>query len=71
MIITLLQDLSEGTTDAVIISKNSTSEEIQEKINEAKEQKEYDWQWEDLEEALPGDCEIVTCWSGNLNKIYY
>lgn len=63
-----LKDLAEGCVDAVIIAKTSTAEDIKEAIMKAKENPEY--QWEDLVNTLPDDCEIVDKWSG-IEEIYY
>lgn len=72
MIITILNDLETGETDAVIVSETSSSEEIQTCINNAKAEKEYEWQFDDLVNSLPGDCVIYTKWAGlELNKITY
>lgn len=68
--IILLNDLSEDTTDAVIIAKISTAKDVEKAIQSAKAEKEYDWQFEDLVEALPKDCRIVSRWSG-IEKAYY
>lgn len=69
----LLKDLCEDCVDAVIISKNDnmTAENIQKNIDKMKEQKEYDWQWEDIVESLPQDCEIYTRWQDDVGIITY
>lgn len=59
----LLNDLETGETDAVIIAESSTVDQIQKAIVGAKAEKESEWQWEDVEAALPEDCEIVSRWS--------
>lgn len=71
MIITLLKDLSTGEVDAVIVSESTSSEQIQEVINNAKAEKECEWQWDDLVECLPDDCNIVSKWSRELYEIVY
>lgn len=65
----LLKDLSDGSVDAVIVSKTSTKEEIEDAIIAAKQKDGYDWN--DIIEALPNDCECYDIWSSNLEKIYY
>lgn len=69
--ITLLKDLTEDCVDAVIVSQTTTSKEIEDCIQHAKEIKDMDWQFEDLLEALPSDCEITTRWSGELGCAWY
>ena len=64
----LLKDLSEDSVDAVIIAETSTEEEIESAICKAKEKDDY--QWEDLVEALPDDCQIYDKWA-DLKNIYY
>lgn len=68
----LLKDLSKDCVDAVIISKNDnmTAQEIQDSINKTKEQYEYDWQWEDIVNSLPKDCEIYDIWK-DLETVVY
>lgn len=60
----LLKDLSEECVDAVIVSKNDniTAQEIQERIDRMKERTNYRWQWADILESLPRDCEIYDKW---------
>ena len=67
MKIYFLKDLCEDCIDAVIIAKNDniTAENIQKNIDKMKEQKEYDWQWEDIVESLPQGCEIYDRWQNN------
>lgn len=69
----LLKDWCEDCVDAVIVSKNDnmTAENIQKNIDKMKEQKEYDWQWEDIVESLPQDCEIYTRWQDDVGIITY
>ena len=62
-----LKDLSEGTVDAVIITKTSTVADVETAIAKAKEKDDY--QWEDLLEALPDDCEVIDGWSADI--VYY
>lgn len=69
----LLKDLCEDCVDAVIISKNDniTAKEIQENIDKMKQEKKYDWQWEDIEESLPENCEIYSRWQDLEETITY
>lgn len=69
----LLKDLCEDCVDAVIISKNDniTAKEIQENIDKMKQEKKYDWQWEDIEESLPENCEIYRRWQDLEETITY
>ena len=73
MKIYFLKDLCEDCVDAVIISKNDnmTAENIQKNIDKMKKQKEYDWQWEDIVESLPQDCEIYDRWQDDVGIITY
>lgn len=63
----LLKDMEERTIDAVIISKTSTAEEIQSAIDRAREIEDY--QWDDIVEALPDDCEIIS--SSEMKTVIY
>lgn len=72
MKIFLLKDLCEDCVDAVIISKNDniTAQEIQNGIDKMKAVTDYDWQWNDIVESLPQDCEIYDKWQ-DLETITY
>ena len=63
-----LKDLADGSTDAVIIAKASTAEEIAEAIKKTKKKDNYEW--DDIVDALPEDCEIYDKWS-DVENIYY
>jgi len=69
--IILLKDLSEDKVDAVIIAKKSTAQDVEKAILKAKEEKEYDWQFEDLLESMPNDCKVYTTWAGEVQSSYY
>lgn len=69
MRVILLKDLDESCVDAVIIAYESNPEDIQNAINRAKENPDY--QWDDLVKELPKDCTIYDKWSGTLESIYY
>lgn len=71
MKVILLNDLESGSTDAVILSETSTAEDIQNAIAEAKAEKEGEWQFEDLIEALPSDCTVYSRWSGDFEVAIY
>lgn len=68
----LLKDLCEDCVDAVIVAKNDniTAEEIQNSIDKTKERCGGDWQWEDIVDGLPKDCEIYDRW-GDLETVTY
>lgn len=68
MKIFLLQDLCEDCVDAVIVANVSTKEDIENAINKAKENPDY--QWDDLLEALPNDCVLYDKWNG-VEVVYY
>ena len=63
-----LKDLYDGSVDAVIIAKTSTAEEIAEAIMQTKEKDGYEWA--DIVDALPEDCEIYDRWS-DIKDIWY
>lgn len=71
MIITLLNDLEDGTTDCVIISETTTSEKIQSAIFKVKEEKECDYQFDDLLNALPSDCKVYSRWGNQFGVAIY
>ena len=58
MIITLLQDITENTIDAVIISYETTSQELQDIFYNVKENNPEGYEWDDFVNALPTDCTI-------------
>lgn len=64
-----LKDLSEGCVDAIITAKTSTAEKIAEAINVAKANNST-YEWDDIVDALPDDCEIVSKWDG-IEDIWY
>ncbi len=63
--ITFLKDLEEDSVDGVIISTKSTVEDIQESIDNVKEENDL-YDWTDIEGALPEDCKLL--WVSN-NKV--
>ena len=65
----LLKDISDSKVDAVILSKTSTKEDIENAIITAKQSD--DWSWDDILRELPADCEIYDVWSGNLDEVFY
>lgn len=62
-----LKDLATGDVDAVILTKTSSKSDVERAIFKAKEKDDY--QWEDLLEALPDDCEVIESWSSDI--VYY
>lgn len=56
--IILLMDLSENEVDAVIITKETTSENVEEIISEVKDKYSGEWTDEDIMDALPNDCKF-------------
>lgn len=68
----LLKDLYGDCVDAVIVAKNDniTAEEIQNSIDETKEKYGGDWQWDNIVNGLPKDCEIYDKW-GDLETVTY
>ena len=72
MIVTLLRDAGSQCVDAVILSYETTTHEIQEIIDRVKIEKEYDYQFDDLKAALPKDCEMHEKWSDlKEHSVYY
>ena len=73
--IVLLRDTSSSNVDAVIMTKKTSSNEIQDIIDEVKEKWEADNYEEDLlnmiENALPNDCELNVAWSMDFNSVWY
>lgn len=70
MKVILLKDISEGTVDAVIVTNVTSAKEIEERIQRVKEEKEGDWQWEDIVGCLPLDCVVYDRWN-NQEVAYY
>lgn len=64
-----LRDISDNLVDAVITSTTSTAKDITESINKVKENDDYDWH--NIIDSLPADCEIYDRWSNNIQNIYY
>lgn len=77
--VTMLKDFDTAEIDAIIISTVTTADEIDDIIKEAKEIKEYlaerdgkyheGFNFDDLRECLPEDCEIVS--TANLNEVIW
>ena len=63
----LLQDLSEGTVDAIIVT-SASKEEIEEAIRKAKEVDDYTW--EHLIESMPDNTKVIDCMNAN-DRIFY
>lgn len=64
-----LKALSTDDVDAIIISETSTSDDITAAINKVKNDIP-DYQWPDIVNGLPDDCEIISKWD-NVENIYY
>lgn len=56
--IILLKDLSKNEVDAVILTKETTPEKVEEIISEVKNKYPSEWTDEDIMDALPSDCEF-------------
>lgn len=69
MKIVILKDKDEGCVDAVIVSNVSTTQDIENAIERARANPDY--QWEDLLNELPKDCTVYDKWFGGLETIYY
>jgi uncharacterized Zn finger protein len=77
--VTMLKDFDTAEIDAIIISTVTTADEIDDIIREAKEIKEYlaerdgkyseGFNFDDLRECLPEDCEIVS--AANLGEVIW
>lgn len=70
MKVILLKDIDDGTVDAVIVTNVTSAKEIEERIQRVKEEKEGDYQWEDIVSCLPSDCVMYDRWS-SLEVAYY
>lgn len=64
-----LKALSTDDVDAIIISETSTADDITAAINQVKNDIP-DYQWPDIVNGLPDDCEIISKWD-NVENIYY
>lgn len=72
MIVSLLKDAESHEVDAVIVSYETTPKEIQEIIDRVKAEKEYDYQFDDLKDALPKDCTMFEKWNELIDhSVYY
>lgn len=70
--IIMLKDVETLDTDAVIITKTTTADEIQDIIDTVKTELEGEWQFDDIADRLPDDCEIHTVWAiDELATVYY
>ncbi len=66
----LLNDLEEGVTDAVIVTKETTAEEVEDIIYKVKES-DSEWQFDDIINNLPEDCKVFSRWSGETATVTY
>jgi len=53
----VLKDMYEGSVDVVILTQDSTKQDIEDVIWRAKQIEGY--QWCDIEECLPSDCTVL------------
>ncbi len=63
-----LKDLEENSVDGVILATKSTMEDIQEAIDNVKEENDL-YTWADIENALPDDCKLL--WVSNSEVVDY
>ena len=72
MIITLIRDDDDGTVDAVITSTTTTSEQIEDILDQVKvdvyEGKEDDDYLSLLKQRLPDDCEMMQRWEKDFSS---
>lgn len=69
--IIFLKELCDDTVDGVIITKTSTKEDISCAITKVKTEYPESYQWEDIIEALPEDCEVHSRWDLDCESVYY
>ena len=55
---TFLYDADFGTTTGVILSTETTSEDIRRIVEDIREEKPDEWTWDDIWMALPSDCYV-------------
>lgn len=66
MNVIVLKDMSLDMVDAVIVSEQTTREDIQKIIDKTKSRNVYD-----IERELPDDCKIVDRWNVKWNEVWY
>ena len=59
---TVILDSLDGDLEAVIISNVTTSQEIEEILDDLKHAKPGGWDYEDFKMRLPLDCEFYHSW---------
>lgn len=71
----LLRDTTSSNVDAVIITRTTDKDEIQDIIDEVKEKWGEDDYPDDLfslvVDALPDDCEVYAAWASDFNTVWY
>lgn len=55
---TFLYDADFGTITGVIMSVNTTSEDIRRIVDEVRAENPSEWIWDDIWTALPEDCDV-------------
>ena len=63
--VVFLKDLEENCVDGVIIAVKSTVEDIQETIDNVKNEVDL-YDWTDIEQALPDDCKLLWVANGEI-----
>lgn len=66
MNVIILKDMSLDMVDAVIVSEQTTREDIQKIIDKTRSRNVYD-----VEKELPNDCQIVDRWNVKWNEVWY
>ena len=66
----LLRDSMSSGVDAVILTRETTVDDVQEIIYNVKENND-EWQFDDIVDALPGDCDVYAAWSNDFNNVWY
>ena len=65
-----LRDSINSDVDAIIITQTTDRDELQDIIDEVKANND-DWQFADIENALPEDCEVYAAWADEFNSVWY
>lgn len=66
MNVIVLKDVSLDMVDAVIVSEQTTKDDVQRIIDKTKSRNVYD-----VEKELPNDCQIVDRWNVKWNEVWY
>lgn len=68
--ILVLKDTCDCSVDAVVVTKTSTQEDVQNAIDEVKSTIEC-LDFYDIERALPRDCKVYKNWESGFKTVWY